>query len=422
MRGASGVCPMLSTNTSNKQGHTTPPTHRMFDPATEGLQLAVPTPHGGQQSLHDMWRRSGYHIYECVKCVNHTVTLQNTYDICSGYVLRIRIPNGVADTDKRDTILRDVMNTSTRTLTFRCESRASLKHAAELLRQMCGFQTVDPREDSSYDAQQHIGNALRPLVAEGHEGYFIAPTFEVSEADSDPADFVLDVPLLLNLVHAGCVVWPRMLVYSHIRMVFEWSDSVLHAVAAGDLFLSMGARNGCLCTAELRDLLFCTRHMSGYSLQPKLTRECMATGDSFVSIKDDDFLRGKAQKRSVTLTGNTHKPPNVANVTLSYVDSEYESHSYVAELVRIRDDALSASYSIEGVPRHIHDISMMVTLDAPTEEWVTVDIDSLCVVCRYSEDYEVWTTEDSDSDDDLLPLTFETHFWPLGTCPWSREL
>ncbi len=338
------------------------------------------------------------------------------WDVYSGYVLRIHIPDGVADVDKRYAILQDVMNTATSVCGMGGHTfSATVRFASDLL-QSCGFfRPSDPRYDTSDEATRIIDDALRPMLSHcdteaGKHGYVTMPSFEIRERERNPEDYLLDVPVLVNLVHLGRVFAPQLCWHEQPRMVFAWSENILQAVACGEVFLTVGPRNACVCDLELRTVLH-ELPFHGSSLCPSLIRQATLAGSVRGEYIPCRWGRVQPQATSLTLTGTCHCPPSVSSVVVGYFTTEDTSAVCTVDVVLMRHDALSVSYSLEGVPPNIDFFA--VTYDASPEEPLIIDIHGVfafhLVRNASNQYYRSMPTRVYDSSI-TLPLTFETHW------------
>ncbi len=377
------------------------PLYDGLEPAASLNSSGLGGRHREEENCHTVFASSAY----------HPIQFSRIADLYSGYVLRICIPNGVADGDKRHAILQDVMNTRTSVLGVgQFVLRATVRYAAELL-QSCGFTPAgDPRSDGSEDATQILHDALRPVLSQRVEGqeycdYLILPSFPVRERETNPEDYLLDVPLLINFAHSGRVVMPLLASYQKPYMLFDWPESIVHAISREEVFLSIGPRHVCWCETQLRILLH-NLPLRGCSLYPFLGRQAMLAGsDNAVVVCCWD---GQPRVVSLTLTGTHHCPPSVSSVTVFFHANGGMPRT--VDFVLTQHDALSTLYNIEDPPPGID--SVLVTCDASPEEPVIIDLHGVfaCHVDRPALGNAYGNVRRYFDSDIVLPLTFETRW------------
>ncbi len=375
-------------------------------PLYDGLEPAASPNSSG---LHLFYHKKHDRHKICASSAHHPIRFARSADLYSGYVLRIRIPNGVVDVDKRHAILQDVMNTvTTITCAGQFELCATVRYASELL-QSCGFNSAgDPRSESSRAATQILYDALSPVLSQcveedGYREYLIMRSFAVRKCETNPEDYLLDVPLLMNFAHCGRVVMPLLSGYEEPYVSFRWPESILQALYREEVFLSFGPRYVCLCDSRLRKLLR-DLPVRGCSLHPLLTRQVMLAGSENEVVTCRWGWLKQTQVLSLTLTGTHHCPPSVSSVTVFC--SGLCVMPRAVDFVLMRQDALSTSYNIEDPPPGID--SVLVTCDASTEEPVIIDLHGVfaCHLARLSSN-DVRRNFDRSI---VLPLTFKTRW------------
>ncbi len=346
----------------------------MSDPMTDGLEVVEPISHDFGLNLLNEHLLKRTPVMTCTGGGDETYTVPRSYDVCAGFTLRIRIPHNVAP-DVRDRILCDVMNTDTSVQNAGFSSNSSVKRAAWLLDQLCGFRTLDPRIDGGVSGRQFIARALGPLASHCSDNgaYISNSSFPITEAETDMEDFMLDVPLLLNLVHPGRVVFPYMSMWYSVATTFHWPSSVAVAVASQELFLTVGAHDSCLCESRLRSMLLECNALTGISVRNRMWRWSMLAGDTTFHTS---LFEVESMATYLTLTGRHRKPPDVTCVTGTL---NYQESSCDVELVATADnDMYSTTYQL------LHSLSglcyITVTCNVPTEEVVIVEVNTMAVV------------------------------------------